>query len=33
MRITVLGGAVAVHVAKQCASMIDALCVIDVVEG
>ncbi|CAF0879323.1 unnamed protein product [Rotaria sp. Silwood1] len=28
-----MGGALAVHVAKECPSMIDALCVIDVVEG
>lgn len=28
-----LGGALAVHVAKECPQMIDALCVIDVVEG
>lgn len=28
-----LGGALAVHVAKECPSMINALCVIDVVEG
>ncbi|UJR35197.1 hypothetical protein I4U23_027964 [Adineta vaga] len=28
-----MGGALAVHVAKECPSMVDALCVIDVVEG
>jgi len=28
-----MGGALAVHVAKECPSMINALCVIDVVEG
>ena len=28
-----MGGALAVHVAKECPTMIDALCVIDVVEG
>ncbi|CAF5163807.1 unnamed protein product, partial [Rotaria sp. Silwood1] len=28
-----MSGALAVHVAKECPSMIDALCVIDVVEG